>query len=257
MYDQHQRKTDGKDRMLRFMAGSVHAGGGTQTAAQQRHTEKHLLRHTPKFFSGSVLVRNHKGKGERIDCYEVSNEHTITFREGCFLKRVLLLLLLLSLLTGCAEQVTYETVSDDLQTQPAARMRQVILDMPQEAAAPTLQNDTGGEFYHCDGYNLSLQTFSSGDLEKTLKDLSGQTSETLHPIKTAMEFGSRYDWVWTTVGEGGLELCRGCILDDGNYHYALTVMAPEAESADLQVTWKNLFDTFRLTDSQIDLNNGS
>lgn len=173
------------------------------------------------------------------------------------MKKCVLLLALLSLLTGCAAPDTYETVSDSLETVPAAQMRQAILDMPQEAASPTLQSESGGELYHCDGYSLSIQTFQSGDLEKTLKSITGQTSETLSPIKTAMEFGSRYDCVWTVAGEEGLQLCRACILDDGNYHYVLSVMAPESETGRLQPVWQNLFDTFRLTDSQINLNTGS
>jgi len=46
-------------------------------------------------------------------------------------------------------------------------------------------------------------------------------------IKTAQDTYERYDFVWTAAGEDGLQTGRACILDDGNYHYALSAMAEE------------------------------
>jgi PBP1b-binding outer membrane lipoprotein LpoB len=81
------------------------------------------------------------------------------------MKKCILILMLLCMLSGCAAPEVYETVSDTLETTPAAKPMQMILDMPQEAAQPTLQKETTEKLYHCDGYTLRLQTLAGGDLE--------------------------------------------------------------------------------------------
>ena len=173
------------------------------------------------------------------------------------MKKCILILLTALLLTACASPPVYETVSDTLAETKPAQLRQMVLDMPQEAASPTLQSEESGKFYHCDGYSLAIQTFAAGNLDATLQSVTGKTKEQLCPIKTATEYGSRYDCVWTAAGEAGLQLGRACILDDGNYHYVLSVMATEDQTGRLRETWQNLFDTCRLLDADINLDTGS
>ena len=173
------------------------------------------------------------------------------------MKKCILILMLLCMLSGCAAPEVYETVSDTLETTPAAKPMQMILDMPQEAAQPTLQKETKEKLYHCDGYTLSLQTLAGGDLEKTLKTVTGHSREELTVMETLADHGSRYDCVWTAAGETGLQLGRACVLEDGNYHYVLSVMAPEEETGRLREVWQNLFETCRLVDGDKNLNTGS
>ena len=61
----------------------------------------------------------------------------------------------------------------------------------------------------------------------------------------------RYDCAWTAAGETGSRIGRATILDDGNYHYTMTVMADSADAGTLQETWQELFATFQVvsTDS--------
>ena len=173
------------------------------------------------------------------------------------MKKCILILMLLCMLSGCAAPEVYETVSDTLETTPAAKPMQMILDMPQEAAQPTLQKETTEKLYHCDGYTLSLQTLAGGDLEKTLKTVTGRSREELTVMETLADHGSRYDCVWTAAGETGLQLGRACVLEDGNYHYVLSVMAPEEETGRLREVRQNLFETCRLVDGDKNLNTGS
>ena len=170
------------------------------------------------------------------------------------MKKWLLILMLMGLLSGCADPEAYETVSDTLETATPAKPMQMILDMPQEAAQPTLQKESTEKLYHCDGYTLSLQSLAGGDLERTLKTVTGRGREELTVMQTLADFGSRYDCVWTAAGETGMQLGRACILEDGSYHYVLSVMAPEEETGRLQETWQNLFATCRLVDGDKNLN---
>jgi hypothetical protein len=76
-------------------------------------------------------------------------------------------------------------------------------------------------------------------------------------METLADHGIRYDCVWTAAGETGLQLGRACVLEDGNYHYVLSVMAPEEETGRLREVWQNLFETCRLVDGDKNLNTGS
>ena len=43
---------------------------------------------------------------------------------------------------------------------------------------------------------------------------------------------------------------RAAVIDDGSYHYCLTVMAAEEEAPQLRGTWQALFDSFTLSSSE-------
>ena len=76
-------------------------------------------------------------------------------------------------------------------------------------------------------------------------------------VKTVQDGQDRYDFVWTAAGEDGLQLGRACILDDGNYHYALTTMAQEETSGQLREVMQDMFDSCRLLDPEVNLSTGS
>ena len=173
------------------------------------------------------------------------------------MKKVLLVLMLAALLCGCGTQETFETVEDLIPVLPVASPQQFYVSLPEEAAEPTFQGENGWELYVCNGYTISKQVMDSGDLEKTIQNLTGKSGEELQVMKTKQETCDRYDFVWTAAGEEGLQLGRACILDDGNYHYALTVMAEEETAGQLQQTIQELFDSCKLLDSQVNLRTGS
>lgn len=173
------------------------------------------------------------------------------------MKKALIVLMLMALLSGCAAQETFETVEDLIPVQPVASPQQFYVSLPQEAASPTFREDGNGELYVCSGYTISKQILESGDMEKTLMHLSGKKSEELQLMKTKQTTCDRYDFVWTAAGEEGLQLGRACILDDGNFHYTLSVMAEEETAGQLQETLQDMFSTCKLLDPQVNLRTGS
>jgi hypothetical protein len=50
------------------------------------------------------------------------------------------------------------------------------------------------------------------------------------------------------MGESGQLVCRAAVLDDGNYHYCLTAVAPAANAGELSEQWNALFASLRLED---------
>lgn len=173
------------------------------------------------------------------------------------MKIILTTLVLALCLTGCGTQETFEQVEDVQMIEPVAAYQQFVVRLPDDAAAPTFQDDTGAELYVCQGYTISKQTFDGGDLENTIKTLTGKSSEELQIIKTVQDNHDRYDFVWTAAGEDGLQLGRACILDDGNYHYTLSTLAQEQVSGALQKTFSDMYDSCKLISPDVNLYTGS
>ncbi len=162
------------------------------------------------------------------------------------MKKCWIFLVLGALLTGCAAQQAAETVEDVYAPSEKPDMQQVVLELPQEATAPAMEGSDAGALYFCDGYTLTVQTMSSGDLSATLRALSGYAKEDLTVMQTLQNGLRRYDCVWTAAGETGLQVCRTAVLDDGYYHYILTAMTDQDRAGELQETFRQLFDSFTL-----------
>ena len=77
-----------------------------------------------------------------------------------------------------------------------------------------------------------------------MQTLSGYEKDQLTLVQTQSGDAKRYDFVWVSAGENGERLGRGVILDDGQYHYCMSVLRDEAES---QIVWSEVFQSFSLT----------
>lgn len=181
----------------------------------------------------------------------------MTFPGGDTVKKLGIVLALGLILSGCGAQETFETVSD-LYAQPvSAVLQQVVMDIPQEATATVMQSDSAGTMYLCDDYTITLQTFTSGDLDKTLQSATGYGKDRLQIMQTRTDNAKRYLCAWTAAGEGQTQVGRTCVLDDGTYHYVLTVMADENRAGELTRTWQSLMESFRIVSPDLDLSSGS
>ena len=154
-------------------------------------------------------------------------------------------LLLMILLTGCGAQETFETVADELVLPAMAQPRFVCVDLPGETAMPVIENDHG-RIYVCNDYEILLQTVESGDLEETVQMLSGLSEKDITILETGSEGVDRYEFVWASAGEGGDQMGKATILDDGNYHYVLSVMAAAEDAGELSETWEQLMESFSI-----------
>lgn len=163
------------------------------------------------------------------------------------MKKCWIFILLALMLTGCGAAQTFETVADDLIQPVMAPAGELTLALPDSAAAQTIQNDEGGTLYFCDGYILTVQTLDAGDMEQTAKTLCGFGTDSLTVIETMSGTVKRRDWVWMAAGEGGDQLGRAAVLDDGNYHYCVTVMADAETAGTLDEEWNSIFSSLTLS----------
>ena len=173
------------------------------------------------------------------------------------MKKLWVIPLVALLLCGCGGDKTRETISDVEDTPVAAIAQKILVQLPPELSAPALQSETAGTLYLCDDYSVTVQTVEAGDLEKTIRSATGMNREDLQILETKQADAKRYQWVWATNGENGIQVGRGCVLDDGAYHYVLTAMADEDKVAKVQLSWREIFNSFRVTEEREPINTGS
>ena len=157
------------------------------------------------------------------------------------MKKILIALLAL-LLTGCSAEETVETISDEILQPVMAQPGQILVDLPGETAMPVMENDSE-RMYLASDYEIYLQTMEAGDLNETIRTVSGYEKDALTVMHTQWEGIDRYDFVWSSAGENGDRIGRAAILDDGDYHYVLTVLR-DAENT--QIVWNDVFSSFTL-----------
>jgi hypothetical protein len=161
------------------------------------------------------------------------------------MRKMLLFVLAFLFLPGCGAKEVFETLGPVLHQpdQPAA-MATLQLALPPSAALQTVA--ATDKLYECDGFSLILQTIPAGDFRGTVRTLSGYDPSVLTLIKSGSDICRRFDWVWTSMGENGELICRAAVLDDGNYHYCVTAIAPAASGGALTSQWNALFASLSL-----------
>lgn len=158
------------------------------------------------------------------------------------MKQWICVLLSVFLLCGCQGEETLETVADEWLVPVMAQPREISVQLPEELLMPVLKQDSR-QLYLSDGYELMLDVQDAGDLADTVRNICGYETENLTVIETIQDNADRYDFVWTAAGETGEQLGRGAILDDGNYHYCLSVLRDQGDSP---VDWQYVFNSFSL-----------
>lgn len=161
------------------------------------------------------------------------------------------------LLAGCGKETALETVTDVQATPVVAAVQRIQVQLPPELSAPALQSDRSGTLYLCDDYSVTVQTVEAGDLEKTIRNATGMNKEDLQILQTRKADAKCYQWVWTANAETGIQVGRGCILDDGAYHYVLTALADEEIAGQVQPVWREIFTSFCLATEREQVSTGS
>ena len=167
------------------------------------------------------------------------------------MKLCMAILMITLLLSGCGAEETVETIADELVIPVMAQPREISVELPGEAAMPAVESDSG-RIYVCEDYEIVIQNYSSGDLNATIQELSGYSLDELTVMATTQDGIDRYDFVWASAGEGGDQLGRAVILDDGDYHYTMSVTRPADTTETSQITWSQVFGSFALGTAESD-----
>ncbi len=174
------------------------------------------------------------------------------------MKKLFVCAALALLLCGCAPEQASETVEDVYQPVLEKEAQQVLLEVPIQAGDPVLTNEQGDTLYLWDDYTLTVATRKSGDVTGVIQETTGFTPDQLQLVETSRMEGTQYDCIWTAAGEGGSQVGRMRLIDDGHHLYVMTIMAPEAKAAALQESaWVQVFNSFRVIEPGSLVSSGS
>lgn len=162
------------------------------------------------------------------------------------MKKMIVIICGFMLLTGCSVQ-TFETVDDLQDVQAVAQPATLLLDLPEEAAEATMQNGSG-TLYFCGDYDIMVEVLPSGNLSKTMQTLTGFEKEDLRLLQTERCGVTCYEGAWSAAGEAGDQVGRVLVLDDGNYHYCISVMAMADSAGDCTPDWNLLMESVALAE---------
>lgn len=161
------------------------------------------------------------------------------------MRRICLILALLLTLSGCGSAETYETVADEMYIPVMAEPGEIWVELPEDSVMPAMESENG-RLYICDEYEVAVQTLQSGDLDATVRTVSGYALEELTVLQTGSGELDRYEFVWTMAGELGQRIGRATILDDGDYHYVLCATIDAEKIEEYQEVWNGIFESFSL-----------
>lgn len=150
------------------------------------------------------------------------------------------------LLCGCSAEETLETISDEVVAPVMAQPREITVRLPEGVVAPVMESDSE-QVYLCEDYEIVMETLSAGDLNATIQTLSGYTRDQLTVMETQADGIKRYEFVWAAAGEMGDRLGRAVVLDDGIYHYCMSVLRDAEGEERSQIVWNDVFSSFVLT----------
>lgn len=159
------------------------------------------------------------------------------------MKKWLVIALLALGLSGCGSKEVMETVADEWMVPVMAQPMQIQVELPGEAAMPVSETESG-RLYLCQDYEIALQTLSSGDLDATLRSVTGYGKEELTVLETQRSQMPCYEFTWTCAGETGDRIGQGILMDDGNYHYVMTAMWDAEKTETMQLSWSEVFSSF-------------
>lgn len=164
------------------------------------------------------------------------------------MKKWLVFCLCALILAGCSQPEALETVNDTYVIPELPEAEKVSFWLPDGAALTV--SEGAGELYVCEDFTALVQVFSSGDLDATLRAVTGYGKERLELLSWETVQGQHWECAWACAGEAGDQIARTLILDDGNYHYTLTLQADAAKGGALALTWTDIFQTFELGEKE-------
>ena len=161
------------------------------------------------------------------------------------MKKICFILAMAFLLSGCSLQ-TFEQVEDPNDVQAMATPASLSIDLPESAAACAMQNSTGS-LYFCGDYDIAVEVLHSGNLDQTIRSLTGFGREELDVIQTVRKGAVCYEGAWSAAGESGDHVGRFLVLDDGSFHYCVSIIALAASAASCTLEWNAVLSSVALS----------
>lgn len=148
-------------------------------------------------------------------------------------------------LNGCSGTESFEVIADNIEEPDLPLPAQINLEVPEDNAIKVMEGE-GYALYEGNHYQIIVQTYPSGNLDETLQLVTGYSKGKLTVTKLNENNLDKYVCAWSAVTEEGELVGRCTIIDDGWYHYCLTVLTDAEFSRDLRDTVDAVFAAYSL-----------
>lgn len=157
------------------------------------------------------------------------------------MKRLLVLMMAAALMSGCAAEPVYETIGNAMEdTQPVISPGKIELVLPEEAEMQVIEDEYGSKSYRIGDREVWTQICDGGDVSATLEKVTGIRADALTVMEHQVLDMPCHEIAWITTNEEGTFVARTAVLDDGNYHYCVSLMMPEADAEKLGDSFSEL-----------------
>lgn len=159
------------------------------------------------------------------------------------MKKVLLFVMVAVFLGGCAAEPVYETIGNAMEdTLPVGAPGTIELTLPEDAEMQVIDGESGSKSYRIGDMELWTQVCEGGDISDTLEQVTGIRSDALTVMEYQLDEMSCNEIAWITNTDEGSLVCRTAVLDDGNYHYCISLMMPEENAQELSTSFSEIMD---------------
>ena len=228
---EEQGNAHGEFPVAGFAPDQIHACQCAEAAAQGCGGHQRCFGDAPQAVFGLIFVEEHKCEGRCIDNKEIEKEKLHDsghLSGGMVMKKVLAGICAAVLLAGCApQQPEFETMGTEPVSQHSrAAAGEIGVWLPEEAGEAVM---AGAEkTYSWEGCEVRVRTLDGGDIRRTIEQLTGMKYENLTVMSRQKGDLKLYQTVWCSAGEDATILGRAVVADDGNYHYCVSLTAPES-----------------------------
>ena len=161
--------------------------------------------------------------------------------------KIICLLLVLMLCSGCAAKPVWEYVQDEPSVQTGVWQQEAYsIEMAIPAKTDLVLEAEGEKLYVMqDGaYELSSHVFLASSMESAVKYLSGQSAEHMTVIGSKRFDLPEYHFAWYTQTEQGGRLCQADLVMDGIRCYAVVTNVAEDEAKAYESVSRQVFSSF-------------
>lgn len=167
------------------------------------------------------------------------------------LKKGIIWIMTALLLTGCAAEPVYETIGNVWDNpEPVASAASMEFSLPDGAEMEVLSEESGSKSYRVGNWELWTEVYPGGDVSATLEQVTGMDADALTVIQRQVGNMDCHETTWTTTDEEGVNVARAAVIDDGNYHYCISLMVPEEDAQEVGNFFEEILYSVNLVDTE-------
>lgn len=156
------------------------------------------------------------------------------------------------LLSGCAgdTEPVYETIGNVWENEePVSAPASIEFAVPDGAEMEAVSTDSEVKIYRIGDWELWTQALDGGDLRATFEQLTGMDWDALTVVNHPVGEKNVYETAWTAMDEEDTYIIRAAVIEEGDYHYCLSLMALEDNSRTVGQFFTEILENVNLADT--------